>query len=106
MIDDQQRDEPTDSLPVHSINIDRSREKSLYFLLLAVGRQRATSKEAIRMEYRTALKNLTVEKLPIDVLPSWFEITDISPPMNKEKIIDVYNKTFRYRCWRVTRMIV
>jgi hypothetical protein len=62
MIDDQQQDEPTDSLPVHSINIDRSREKSLYFLLLAVGRQRATSKEAIRMEYRTALKNLTVVK--------------------------------------------
>lgn len=61
MIDDQQRDEPTDSLPVHSINIDRSREKSLYFLLLAVGRQRATSKEALRMEYRTALRNLTVE---------------------------------------------
>lgn len=57
----QQPDEPTDSLPLYSINIDRSREKSLYFLLLAIGRQRATSKEEIKMEYRTALKNLTVE---------------------------------------------
>ena len=36
--------------------------------------------------------NLTVEKLSLDVLPSWFEITDAEPPMNKEKIIDIYAK--------------
>jgi hypothetical protein len=36
--------------------------------------------------------NLTVEKLPTDVLPSWFELTDVEPPMNKEKIINIYSR--------------
>jgi len=35
---------------------------------------------------------LIVSKLDENVLPTWFELTDIEPPMNKEKIIDVYNK--------------
>ena len=37
--------------------------------------------------------NLTVEKLPTDVLPSWFEITDVEPPMNKEKIINICSRS-------------
>lgn len=36
--------------------------------------------------------NLTVEKISTDMLPSWFKIIDIEPPMNKKKILDIYTK--------------
>lgn len=36
--------------------------------------------------------SLAVEKISTDVLPDWFEVTDIEPPMNKKKIIDIYTK--------------
>jgi hypothetical protein len=42
---------------------DESRSKSLYFLLLAIGRQRALSQPESRDLYREALSSLTVEKV-------------------------------------------
>lgn len=44
---------------------DQSREKSLYFLLLAVGRQCAAKNQKLRNEYREALQTLSVEKFEI-----------------------------------------
>lgn len=41
---------------------DESRQKSLYFLLLAVGRQRALRLPEFRQEYREALQSLVIEK--------------------------------------------
>ena len=42
---------------------DESRQKSLYFLLLAIGRQRAASKPSLRMEYREALNSLEINRI-------------------------------------------
>lgn len=42
---------------------DESRKKSMYFLLLAVGRQRAQKNSSLRIEYREALNSLEIEKL-------------------------------------------
>lgn len=41
---------------------DESRKKSLYFLLLAIGRQIAASKPDLRTEYREALNSLEIQK--------------------------------------------
>ena len=37
-------------------------------------------------------KTLEVVKLNIDMLPTWFELTDDVNPKTKEKIIDIYNE--------------
>lgn len=42
---------------------DESRKKSLYFLLLAVGRQRALRLPELRQAYREALQSLVIEKM-------------------------------------------
>lgn len=42
---------------------DESRKKSLYFLLLAIGRQRAVENPTFRDEYRAAFNTLKIEKM-------------------------------------------
>lgn len=42
---------------------DESRKKSLYFLLLAIGRQRAVSNPNLRKEYREALNSLEINSI-------------------------------------------
>lgn len=48
--------------PSRATKPDKSREKSLYFLLLAVGRRRAVNFKKYRSEYRTALNSLEIVK--------------------------------------------
>lgn len=42
---------------------DESRKKSLYFLLLAIGRQRAATNPSLRVKYRAALNSLQINKV-------------------------------------------
>jgi hypothetical protein len=42
---------------------DESRKKSLYFLLLAIGRQRVVENPTFRSEYRSAFNSLKIEKV-------------------------------------------
>jgi len=42
---------------------DESRKKSLYFLLLAIGRQRAVDNPTFRDKYRAAFNSLSIEKM-------------------------------------------
>jgi len=52
----------TEQVTSRATKPDESRKKSLYFLLLAIGRQIAVSKPDLRKKYREALNSLEIQK--------------------------------------------